>query len=277
MNPGFHELSWTAYRAFDAMNPSLLKVVANQSPRHALYAKNNPKDPTDDMVMGTLAHMLIFEPGRFAETVARFDGDGSKLTKAWREFRDAAEAGGKIPLHPTDEDEVQAWADAVAAHEKCAALIGLKGTTELTVVWNDPTTGVVCKSRIDRLIEGETPIVLEFKTAADGSPAALQRVATRHGWDIAAAMRIDAIKQLTGKRADYWFIVVEKSAPYVVTPYRCGADLEELGRVKYTKALTDWRACLQSGVYRGYSVGGLELNAPLWELRAYEVEVGNEQ
>lgn len=263
------ELSWADYTALDAINPSLVSHGL-RSMRHMLYAKENPTPPTEAMILGTLTHMLVFEAGRFAETVSVF-ADGSKLTKAWKEHKAASEAAGRIPLHADDLDEIQAMADAVADTPNCAAMVGMKGITEACLTWADET-GVACKSRLDRYIP-DGNVVLEFKTARDGSPDGVVRATREYGWDIAAAMRIDGITKAIGKRPEYWWIVVEKEPPYVVTPYRCDEGMEALGRAKYRPVLEKWAACVKAGRFPGYAdKGGLVLSPATWELMKYEVE-----
>ena len=277
------ELSWADYTALDAINPSLVTYGDQLSMLHMLYEKEDSSPPTEAMVIGTLTHMMVFEAGRFAETVSVF-ADGSKLTKAWKEHKATAEAAGKIPLHADDLEEIQEMADAVADSRTCSAMVGMKGITEACLTWTDEESGVACKSRLDRYIP-DGNVVLEFKTAVRGSPRALRRVIRENGWDIAAAMRVDAITKITGKCLEYWWIVVEKKPPKdkdakvrrpVVTPYRCDAGYLALGRAKYKPVLAKWAQCLKTGYYPAYAEkGGLLLTPDAWELKQFEVEYTN--
>jgi hypothetical protein len=270
------ELSWADYSALDAINPSLVSHGL-RSMRHMLYAKENPTPPTRDMILGTVAHSMVFEPLRYIQTVRVFEGKqtkNTKATKAWKNFVAECQAANVIPLELDELAEVQEWADAVADTPHCAAMVGMKGITEACLTWTDET-GLACKSRLDRYIP-DGNVVLEFKTARDGSPDGVVRAARDYGWDIAAAMRIDGITKAIGKRSEYWWIVVEKEPPYVVTPYRCDEGMEALGRAKYRPVLEKWAACVKAGRFPGYAdKGGLVLSPATWELMKFEVEYTN--
>lgn len=262
------ELSWEAYRALDAVNPSILRTVSNDSLFHALYELKNPKQPTPDMIKGTIAHLLLFEPGRFAEFVYRFDTGESKNTKAWRTFLEECEAKNKIPLHADDEDEIQAWVEAVGNSKKCSALIKLEGTAEASLLWTDEATGLACKTRLDKYVPRDIPLILEFKTATSLDEHTLQNQAINHGWDIAAAMRIDGHVTEYKVRPEYWFIVVEKKPPYTVIAYKCFQCLETYGRYRYRKAITAYAEAKRTGHWPSYSAtGAMELRAPIWALK----------
>lgn len=255
------------------VNPSIVREGL-RSMRHLLHARMNPTEPTDAMILGTLTHALVFEPLRFAEIAAVFDGDGSKATKAWKEHK--ASVAPRIPVHPDDLAEIQAMADAVADDPRCSAMVGLKGITEACMTWADAETSVACKSRLDRYIpKGDKPaVILEFKTAFDGSPKGVQRAAESNGWDIAAAMRVDGHKASEGTEVEYWWIVVEKSAPYIVTPYRADAGILAVGRAKYRSVLEKYAACEKSGIWPGYAPPGrgLVLEPSTWAVRDWQVE-----
>tara|TARA_R110002020_G_scaffold67718_3_gene177623 strand:- start:4078 stop:5208 length:1131 start_codon:yes stop_codon:yes gene_type:complete len=66
------------YFAIKAINNSSLNQI-NQSPAHALYAKENPPEPTPSLKLGSLFHTLVLEPDEFdARYHVALDTDPSK-------------------------------------------------------------------------------------------------------------------------------------------------------------------------------------------------------
>ncbi len=147
----FSLMSFSEYLGVDAMNCSTLKKVA-QSPLHAQHELTTPSEPSQAFVIGDAFHGLVLEPERFdAEYALGLDcGKRTKADKeAWAEW--LAEHPLQTALKHEEWDAVHAMREAVLAHPTAAEIMDGEGQNELTMVWEDPATGTLCKGRADRL------------------------------------------------------------------------------------------------------------------------------
>jgi ATP-dependent exoDNAse (exonuclease V) beta subunit len=95
-------------------------------------------------------------------------------TKARRSSADAAYAAGAVPLLPDEMDQVEEMAAVLRAHKTAAALLSGAMQFELTLVWQDVQTGVMCRARIDCLTRAANGriLIVDYKTARSSRPRA---------------------------------------------------------------------------------------------------------
>lgn len=104
------------------------------------------------MVLGSALHAAMLEPKTFRDLYCC----GIKVdrrTKAgkieWAAFE--AENAGKDILTAESWATCEAMADAIWAHPLASEILSGPGMQEVCAVWDDPETGVRCKSRMDRV------------------------------------------------------------------------------------------------------------------------------
>ena len=108
-----------AYHAMRALSASGAWLLAEEcaakflwrSPWNPLYV---PEAKTD-FDIGVAAHLAVLEPERQADSIVLIEAGDYRTTKA-REARDAARAGGKVPLLPYQFDIVRAIAGSIRSH-----------------------------------------------------------------------------------------------------------------------------------------------------------------
>lgn len=166
MKPGiYRNLSFADYRKIDAVNWSALKHM-NNSPRHYRHALLHPKEQTPAQFAGVLFHAALLEPERFAEQYAvRPDDAPTKPQDRWRNAKKpSAETLANIAAYDEFmqrfagvefvEREQYDRAKAMAASVRNDPVTGQffsSGETELSLVWVDEVTQLLCKGRIDLL------------------------------------------------------------------------------------------------------------------------------
>src|SRR5205823_14867098 len=157
-----------------------------------------------------------------------------RTTKA-REAHDAARAEGRVPLLPYQFDIVRAIAGSIRAHPiACRAFAG--GDAEVTLTWHDPETGVPCKARPDYLPRDGSWLV-DLKTATSANPRTWRDQAYRLGYHARAAWYLDGAAAVLGHTPEeYWFVIVEKEAPYLVSVISFDEQALEWGRRANRKA-----------------------------------------
>src|ERR1035437_10278252 len=147
-----HDMSSTEYRAIDAAHYTALKLFA-KTPAHVIEYLLRPPAETPAMRLGHACHAAILEPTAFANAYAvapKCDGRTKEGKATWAAF-EASTKPGAILLKSNEGEAVAAMRDAAWANPLLAEMLGGEGRNEMSIVWKDKETGVLCKSRIDRI------------------------------------------------------------------------------------------------------------------------------
>lgn len=277
--PGMYLRSTINYADIDAVNQSTLKEIL-RSPAHYEYRLANPKEPTDAMRVGTATHTAVLEPIRLTTEYAiwedtRIDEKSGKTIKqvrngsVWDQFQ--AQHAGKTIVRECDLAEAMAMRDAVAANKLARhTLRDGKGTNETTIVWVEPTTKTLCKSRLDRCgpLDGQD-VVIDLKGWTpqnnDSSRQAFANRCARMNYHFQAAFYSDAYQQVTGRKPIYLIVAVEMTAPHDIAVYELrDADIEK-GRKLYQEALHLRAECLAAKSWPGVGANMVQaLELPEW-------------
>ena len=260
--PGFQEnrpSEW--YHAIDYASASLLKAGA-KSWKQAKYRKDHPQDPTPAMVLGTRVHSSILEPHKTALHPVKPKGMNfsTKEGKAWRD-----ENPGFITQE--DNDAIQGMTESVWQNPDAKALLSLPGRRELSAFALDEDTGLPLKSRFDFL--ANDGILVDVKTTDCARLFEWQRTCAKYLYHVQAAFYSDVYKRISGDDPKaFFFVAVERDAPYECCVYQIGDASIEKGRMEYTRLLWEYRACVESGVWPGYFSGTKQFDLPRWALNS---------
>ncbi|MBX6392168.1 MAG: PD-(D/E)XK nuclease-like domain-containing protein [Burkholderiales bacterium] len=239
-----------------------------RSPAHYQEYVTHPPEPTPAMVFGTAFHTALLEPERFGQTFVvapKFDRrtkEGKAAAEAWE-----AENAGKTALTAEQMQAIAAMARAVQGHAGAAQLL-VHGLAEMSAFWIDQETGIECKCRPDFLsMAGETITgIVDVKTCSDASADGFARSIATLGYDVQAAFYQDGLKALTGRTIPFYFIAVEKDAPFAIAAYKASNEVIEVGRAKYRAALQLLGWCRENDRWPSYQPNGeIEtINLPRW-------------
>ena len=154
--------------------------------------------------------------------------------------------------------------DAVLAHRLAGpalrAALQAK-STELTCVWRDEATGLLCKARLDAVsdIDGE-PCVWDLKSTRDARPESFSRDAGRYQYYGQFAYYANGYEQACKQGGSplpaylrVGAVAVEKTRPYGVFVYLVGPKTWDAGDFLWRSALAVWSGCEKSGEWPGYS------------------------
>jgi len=219
-----------------------LKTLATKTPAHYQWDKAHPKF-SDAFTLGTAAHSVILEGD--LSGIVTIDAD-NWLTKAAKEAKAAALADGRQPLLKKEMAQVLAMNDAVMAHPQARGLfIGHKA--EESVFWKEDALTLKC--RPDSWQPGR---LVDLKTTVDASPRAFGKTAHSFGYHQSAAHYIDGVKAVTGEELPFTFVLVEKTAPYLVSVVELDWEAIELGRALNDRAKRIFRECVTANNWPGY-------------------------
>lgn len=256
------------YHAADGISKSGLDLIA-QSPLHYwaryLDPKRKPHEPTPAMVTGTAIHTAVLEPARFAAEF-RVEPAVNKRTNAGKEEYEAfvadCEANGFTPISVKDLEVCNNISEVVRSHYTAQQLLS-EGEAEVSMFWDDPVTGVLCKCRPDWITKGG--IVVDLKSTGDASPSGFAKSAYNFRYWVQAAWYLDGIEQATGKRPEaFVFVAFEKEPPYACGFYYATEEMIEAGRSEYRRLLDQYADSLKHQNWRGYSTTLEPLLMPAW-------------
>lgn len=264
IEPGIYAgISNADYHAHPALGSTSLKTLATRTPAHYQHEKKHPKN-SDAFTLGTAAHSLILEDDTSGIEVVAAD---NWLSKAAKEAKAAALAEGKQPLLNKEMAQVVAMRDAVMAHPVArAAFTGHRA--EESVFWDEG--GLMLKCRPDAWQPGA---LIDLKTTRDANPNEFGKTAHEYGYHQSAAHYIDGVKAATGEELPFHFVLVEKTAPYLVSVVELDVEAVSLGRMLNDRAKRIYRECVESGNWPGYP-GAVTANLPMWAIYQTEELLG---
>lgn len=256
------------YRADTALSQSGAKLLLPPScPALFRWQLDNPRPDTDVFDFGHAAHQETLGNGA---PIAVLDFD-DRRTKAYKEAETAARAEGKTPLLRGDAETVQAMATALRAHPLIGALFNPeRGQSELSMFWHDEEYGIDRKARLDWLLAGDRPIVVDYKTSVSANPVKFAKSVADFGYHQQHAWYTDAVTAATGAEdVGFVFVVQAKTAPYLVTVVELDAQAVTVGRAKNAAAMEIYRDCLAADIWPGYSNDIELISLPAWADREY--------
>jgi hypothetical protein len=255
IKPGIYEgILFSDYQEWDAINNSGLKILTDPTkcPAHCKHYLLNGRPDTPALKFGRALDAYILEPLRFMEIYSVMpDADGrTKAGKAIKAEFEAKLKPGQEIICENDYAKIQEIYSFVSGSR--AIRLIRDGKSQVCLVWEDKTTGLLCKARLDYL-NVDIPMITDLKSAADCSPLGF-------GWAIYRFMYYQQLgfyamgyKAVTGDEPNMAIFAIEKEQPYVHAAYELGDKTIETGKKAARKALTIYKECLDSGQWPMHS------------------------
>lgn len=263
--PGvFGGISNRDYHSHPALGSTSLKTLATKTPAHYQWQRTHPKH-SDAFTIGTAAHSLILEDD--TTSIVHVDAD-NWLTKAAKEAKSAALADGKQPLLTKEWLQVVGMRDAVMAHPVARELFtGHKA--EESVFWSED--GLELKCRPDAWKPGQ---LVDLKTTVNADPREFGKTAYNFGYHQSAAHYQDGVHAVTGELLPFTFVLVEKTAPYLVSVVTLDPEALASGRELNDRAKRIYRECTANNHWPGYPETE-PIALPMWANYAMDDILGN--
>lgn len=250
------------YDSIERCNFSTVKWFA-KSAAHYRHVLTSPGADTDAKKVGRVVHLAAFEPERFRNAIAVWDG-GTRRGKDWDKFKERNE--GKELLTENEYDRCMAIQAVVSNHPIARGFVS-SGRGEVTVLGTLMSASgkpVPVKGRMDFVGDA----IADLKVTKDGSPDGFPRQVLEYHYDAQAPWYVDLLASVSmGAQLPYFIVSVEATAPHVVTVYRVPEFLLRIGRAKYQGWLDQLLECRRTSKYPGYAEQPLDLELPEWALR----------
>lgn len=253
--PGVYQLDDETYHADPVVGGSLSSSGARRLLPPSCPAKYRyERDHRDEVApinrafnLGHAAHKLVLGAG---PELVLIEADNYKRP-AIREERDDVIAAGLVPLLTHEWDQVHAMAAALRAHPVSALLDPGTGKAEVTLVWRDEPTGIMCRARVDWLQPGA---VIDYKSALSGDTEQLGRSCDQYGYAQQADWYLDGVRALGlgDDTTPFVFIAQEKEPPFLITPFQLDPTALAIGRRRNTAARQIYRHCTDTDYWPGH-------------------------
>ena len=230
--------------------------------RSPAHYKNPTRIESPAMAFGTLVHTFVLEP-HVAEARYRTRADVDGRTKEGKAVRDweaslATQQGIQF-IGRADYDAAVSIASAVRTHLGCSSIMS-GGLAEVSCVL-DGFCDVNVRIRPDYLTDRH---IVDLKTCVDGRQDAFSRSVMTFGYAIQAAFYVDVALAFDGQKRDFYWVAVEKEAPFAVAVYKASDAMLEYGRTQYKRAIELYKECASLDLWPAYSQQIQQLDLPGW-------------
>ena len=243
------------YHAHPGVGSTTLKTLAKHPPAVYRHRMDHPEHKAAYDI-GTVAHSVILE-GDWSGVEIIHAKD--RRAKAVQEQEKAARWAGKIPLLTHEAVRVWAMCRAVMNHPHASRLLTGHVAERSYFAEIDEAEA---KCRADAMHEGIGAVV-DLKTTTDADPAEFGRTAYGFGYHQQVAWYQDVIQAVTGFAPAFYFVLVEKTAPHLVSVVELTPEFVDYGREANARALTIYQQCQESGEWPGYTEPAL-VEIPRW-------------
>jgi hypothetical protein len=258
------DLPMETYHASKALSASGAFTLASECP--AMFWARSPFNPDalppkngKDLDVGSALHLAALEPDRLVDRTRIVDADDWR-TKEARNERDDARGAGIVPLLRKDLDLVTRLRAALLANPYVVDLLD-GADTEVSYFWT--ADGVPLKARAD-IIARDGQAIGDLKASANAAPLFFQRQAFNAGHFLRAVWYQAGWREVAGKRADYWFVIVAREPPHLVTIARLDERALAWGDMMAKRALLLFRECRERGIWPPYCTEPATLSLPAW-------------
>jgi hypothetical protein len=284
--PGVYDIDIDDYhtqRACDgpSISSSGLRQIIHECPaRFWAYSDLNPKRVLPGkkaaLDFGRAAHALVLGEPEFHSKfiIAPFDNFLTKEAKQWRD------AQTKQIVKIDEWDVVREMALAQKSSPQTMRAF-TNGQPEKSLILKAEDVGIWLKARPDWLPDDpKKQFTVEYKTAVTIEPRRLSNAVFGYGYEMQAALGLDAIEIVLGvKPLGMAHVVQEKEPPYLCDLRLFTDEQIAWGRLQYREALQVFADCLKHNHWPGYTEEPVYFETPAWIARQMAdalVEPGNE-
>lgn len=233
-------------------------------PAKYLHNRIHGRPPKTEYDLGHAAHRYALGTGAALELV---DADDYR-TKAAREARDAARAAGKVPVLPSQLDDVERMVTVLRAHPLASRLLDPhRCQFEQSVFWYDDEFGVWRRARFDAW----SGYIVDYKTTTNAGPAAAAKSMANFDYHMQAGWYMDAAAAVGRPAQAFLNVFQETDPPYLVTVAQPDDEAMKVGRERNRRALEIYRDCMAAGRFPGYADDEVvQLSLPRWAIYQHE-------
>ena len=225
-------LTQQEYRESIALGSTDIKVLLENP---YLFKNGVKKEPTDNLILGSLIHTLILEPNKLESEYLvlpelNLRTNDGKAQKA--EFEAEAKATNKTLVKSEIFNQAEAVAKSFLNSSLSSFLRG--GEVKAEASFFAEIDGVKVKARPDLIIPDQK-IIIDFKTTSQvggGSADGFAKMAANFAYYIQASLYLE----ITNYKK-FYFIVLETVEPFMIGCYKLDSEALEFGKSEIRRAI----------------------------------------
>jgi hypothetical protein len=263
------DITGNNYFDYPALSASGINQFLSDDEGPYVYWKHSPfnnerikKEPTDDMLIGTVAHCLLLETDEIFQDAFAIMPEGMRRdnrVKAWLDFKDDATIHNKIIITHKIYEEAVRLVTPLRKHKGVMVLLS-DGRSEVPIIWE--RDGIKCKMKADFIRNGGTAI-FDYKTTRTTTPTAYFKSMASMGYHRAVAWYIDGIKSATGEEPELFaHIVQNKEYPELIGFPKFPQHMIEAGRAENNYAIEQIKRRLESNQWNPWGEGFMDADFP---------------
>ncbi len=251
------DLPEDVYRKSPGIAQSSLKLMDRSPAHYYSYVNGAKKQSTPAQIFGTLLHSAALEPETLLNKyVVKPDGISftSKEGKSWRDSQT------QTIISKEDCDAFNGCAESINNHPIANSFIQF-GKKEVSVFKDSKDSNLLLKGRLDILMmdADNNTAIADVKTCENASEEAFSKDLYNWNYHMQAAYYLDLIGATS-----FFFIAVEKTAPYAVNVFQLDPDSIDAGRAKYKHLLKKLEECHINNLWPSYGQEIKTIGIPLW-------------
>jgi len=266
----FLDVPFEEYMQWPGMSKSRLYRLAQVTPEQFKWEIDHPEAiDTKALRDGHRMHTALLEPEKYKKLFTscppppegheKWDMRFKVCKEAWADVE--AKANGRIITTREDRAQLDGMGQALLRSGEPLRILQLT-KHEVSVHWIDGTTGLLMKARFDMV---EPPLLADYKSAECAAHNPFSRSGAKYGYPIQMAIYYDAAKAVFQSTfAMPKLIVQEKTPTYGVMLYDMEPEQLAAARDLYKLLLMDYKACLDTDTWPGYSKRCQTITWPEW-------------
>jgi hypothetical protein len=180
----------------------------------------------------------------------------------------------RICVSAEQRDMCTSVRESLLAHRSANLLLTEPGEVELSLVWMDFETGLLCKARPDRHVPDLGPgIIADLKSTKDASKRGFERAIDMYGYHLQAAHYLTGAQACGLRAGAFAFIPFEKEAPFAVGTYRIVQAALDAGAATLRPLMQLYKQCKESGHWPAYSQDLEDITLPDYGWKKADEEI----
>lgn len=268
----FPGVSFADYCAIPAVNISSLLKLSGVTDCFGKWAMDHPGEETRALRVGHALHASVLEPEVFASMYCAMPEFGDLRTTKARDAKAvwAGEHQGFVHMKPDE------YADAIGMRDRLAQsqdpeiidLMTGPGLNELTILFIDPVTKLLCKARLDRTtLHYGYNTLLDLKTGESIYDRDIETELAARSYHVRLAWYMDALAMV---HPGEWMAVLlwcYSRPPYECRATQCDEHAYTEGRAAYRVLLDRYAKCVETGIWPSFRPGIAVINPAKWAYR----------
>lgn len=280
-DPGvYRDVPAEEYHSWEAVSNSRLSLLK----RSPLHYQHGFTATTAQMALGSLVHSGVLEPLSIAKRYVFMPNYASHPDNVSKTGVRSFSASTDFVKKMQEQFQSLNFDKEIVSEEQYNTMIGMAsalqanvaardllrdGEAEVSLVWDDPDTGLRCKCRIDWL-KAKSRIFVDLKTTADASE--FERSIVKYGYHRQTSFYQRGLLLAAGIEAVPWVIAAETKAPFGCRSAPMNSEALKLGLYEVDELLAKVVQCQTAGEWPGYENPG-SWTVPDWYTRQNEPEV----